>query len=483
MRRHITPRLGWLLAALLLVTPAVAQESQDIPIQQLPDFRELVRNNEQAVVNISSTRRPIQVQPQGPAPQMPNIPEDSPFYEFFKRFFDNQPGQPGRPPQPRGQSLGSGFIISQDGYILTNAHVVNNADDIVVRFADQREMTAELIGLDERTDVALLKVEGEDLPTVTLGNPEQLEVGEWVLAIGSPFGLEMTATAGIVSALGRNLPSDTYVPFIQTDVAVNPGNSGGPLFNTQGQVVGINSQIFSTSGGYMGLSFAIPIDVAMDVARQIQDQGFVTRGWLGVRIQGIDQELAQSFGLQRPRGALVAEVIPESPAAQAGLQVGDIILSFNDRQVEEWAQLPGLVGRTQVGETVPVQVLRDGQQQTIEVTIEALDEEPTRMASAPRGERGVLGVAVSDLNAAQREELGLAEERGGVLIENVEEGPAMDAGVRPGDVILQLNRQKVENVRQFAELVEQLPRGQTVPLLIYRDGSPTFRALRIPAEE
>ncbi|MDX1656113.1 MAG: DegQ family serine endoprotease, partial [Candidatus Competibacteraceae bacterium] len=429
------------------------------------------------------TRRPIQVQPQGPAPQMPNIPEDSPFYEFFKRFFENQPGQPGRPPQPRGHSLGSGFIISQDGYILTNAHVVNNADDIVVRFADQREMTAELIGLDERTDVALLKVEGEDLPTVTLGNPEQLEVGEWVLAIGSPFGLEMTATAGIVSALGRNLPSDTYVPFIQTDVAVNPGNSGGPLFNTQGQVVGINSQIFSTSGGYMGLSFAIPIDVAMDVARQIQDQGFVTRGWLGVRIQGIDQELAQSFGLQRPRGALVAEVIPESPAAQAGLQVGDIILSFNDRQVEEWAQLPGLVGRTQVGETVPVQVLRDGQQQTIEVTIEALDEEPTRMASAPRGERGVLGVAVSDLNAAQREELGLAEERGGVLIENVEEGPAMDAGVRPGDVILQLNRQKVENVRQFAELVEQLPRGQTVPLLIYRDGSPTFRALRIPAEE
>jgi serine protease Do len=439
---------------------------------ELPDFTTLVKSTRNTVVNISTTM--LIKSPHGHMNQMPfpNLPENSPFNEFFKHFFQGPNGQI----EHQVRSLGSGFIISSDGEILTNAHVVKNAEQIIVRLRDHEEKPAKLIGLDERTDVALLKIDAHDLPTIKVGDSDKLQVGDWVLAIGSPFGLDYTATQGIVSALGRSLPSDTYVPFIQTDVAVNPGNSGGPLFDTAGEVVGINSQIYSSSGGYMGLSFAIPINVAMKVAEQIKTSGHASHGWLGVLIQPVTQNLAESFGLDSPRGALVANVEPGSPAAKAGVKTGDIILNYDGKKLDTSAALPPLVGATNVGKEVKLKVLRKGRERTLDVTIEKL---PETMASAkPVGQTKTLNLVVSDLNPQQRKELGIGDR--GVLVQEVGPGPAANAGIRPGDVLLQLNEKDIHDVSQLEKLVNKLPKGKAVTLFIQRNKSPMFLALTIP---
>jgi serine protease Do len=443
---------------------------------ELPDFRALVRENSPAVVNISTVREPGM----GGAEELfgipiPDLPEDSPLSEFFKRFFEDGPGG------PRGRStrsLGSGFIISEDGYILTNAHVVADAEVIIVHLSDHREKPASVIGGDERSDVALLKIDATGLPTVRIGDSDRLEVGEWVLAIGSPFGLEHTATQGIVSALGRSLPGETYVPFIQTDAAVNPGNSGGPLFDTEGRAVGLNAQIFSDTGGYMGLSFAIPINVAMDVVAQLKNQGEVTYGWLGVQIQALSQDLAESFQLQRPRGALVAGVTPDSPAQRAGVRPGDIILSYDGQELQWYSELPRLVGATPAGRTVPLVVSRNGKTVPLKVTIGKLED--TGLAVAQTASEAVLGLRVTDLSAQMRRQMDL--EQGGVLVEGVEQGPAAAAGIREGDVIVMINRQEVQSSAQLEQLADKLPREKPIPVLIQRGDGPIFLALRIPQE-
>lgn len=440
-----------------------------------PNFTELVKRNSPAIVNISTTQKvKAHATPELPQELFPGLPEDSPFGEFFRRFFEEDPGMP---QEREMQSLGSGFIISSDGYILTSAHVIKDADEIVVRLNDHREKPAQLVGTDDRTDVALLKVDAAGLPAVEIGNSDELQVGEWVLAIGSPFGLEHTATQGIVSALGRNLPSDTYVPFIQTDVAVNPGNSGGPLFNTQGQVVGINAQIYTRTGGYMGLSFAIPIRVAMQAADQLKTQGYVTRGWLGVVIQPVTQDLAQSFGLDRPRGALIARVVPKSPAAKAGLKAGDIILQYGKTSIERSGELPPVVGSTAIGTAVPVKVLRDGKPRQVEVTIEALvEDEPAMRAEGEKA--GQLNMVVEDIAPDKRQELDLGER--GILIKEVLEGPAAAAGIRSGDILLMINGRDITSVSQFIDLVKDLPRQKPLPVLVRRGDNPLFLALTVP---
>ncbi|MGE0810347.1 MAG: DegQ family serine endoprotease [Immundisolibacter sp.] len=441
----------------------------------LPEFTQLVKDVGPAVVNISTTQKARQ---QEMFPGFPMDPDD-PRSEFFRRFFGAPPGGQ----QPQARSLGSGFIISSDGTVLTNAHVVKDADEILVKLSDQREEPAELVGLDERTDVAVLRIKAKGLPAVKIGNSDRLEVGEWVLAIGSPFGLEHTATSGIVSAVGRTLPSDAYVPFIQTDAAVNPGNSGGPLFNTQGEVIGINSQIYSRSGGYMGLSFAIPINVAMRVAQQIQSTGHAAHGYLGVTVQPVTPALAQSFGLDKARGALVANVAADSPAAKAGIEAGDVILSFNGQTLGNAGDLPPLVGSTNVGDSAALRVLRDGKERTVNVKIAALSDDG---ASAPAGKPaaqakgGRLKLAVVDLDPAQRQQLDVP--KGGVLVMAVGDGPAARAGLARGDVILRLGDSAVKDVADFKALVDKLPAGRAVPLLVQRRGNPLFLALTVPKD-
>jgi serine protease Do len=381
------------------------------------------------------------------------------------------------------ESLGSGFIISGDGYVLTNHHVVKNADEIIVRLGDRSELPATLVGSDERSDIALLKVtpKGGPLPTVKIGDPARLKVGEWVLAIGSPFGFDHSVTAGIVSAKGRALPQDTYVPFIQTDVAINPGNSGGPLFNMAGEVVGINSQIYSRTGGFMGLSFAVPIDVAMDVVEQLKKSGKVTRGWLGVLIQDVTRELAESFGMAQPRGALVARVMPDGPAAKAGLEAGDVILRFNGEDIVYSSDLPPRVGRTAVGRKVEVDILRAGKPRTVTLAVEALPaqaESKVETQQPAKASTDRLGLRVESLTAQQRQDGRF--ERGGVRVQGVEAGPAQDAGVQPGDVILSVNSETVQDAADFKRLVERLPAGKVARLLVQRGENPLWLALRVP---
>lgn len=334
--------------------------------KDLPDFRSLVKNNQMAVVNISTIQKKANKNV-STTPTLPNFPENSPFNDFLRRFFEGQGSA-----APERVGIGSGFIISKDGVVLTNAHVVKDADQIRVKLSDSSEYQAKLIGLDQRTDVAVLQISATNLPTVTLGNSDQVEVGEWVLAIGSPFGLEHTATQGIVSATNRSLPQDAYVPFIQTDVAVNPGNSGGPLFNSNGEVIGINSQIYSRTGGYMGLSFAVPINTALQVAQQLQTKGEVSYGWLGVIAQPLTQDLAQSFNAPKSQGALIAQVLKNSPAAKAGIQSGDIIVNFDGKQILHSGDLPIMVGNTPIGKKVAVKIMRQGTVITKTVVIETL---------------------------------------------------------------------------------------------------------------
>jgi serine protease Do len=351
--------------------------------------------------------------------------------------------------------------------------------------ADRREFTAELIGMDDRSDVALIKIEADNLPVVTIGSGDALKVGEWVLAIGSPFGFDHSVTAGIVSAKGRSLPSENYVPFIQTDVAINPGNSGGPLFNLDGEVVGVNSQIYSRSGGFMGLSFAIPIEVAMDVARQLQSSGKVSRGWLGVLIQDVTGELAESFDMDRPRGALIARVLPDSPAERAGLQVGDVILAYNGAELGSSSALPPLVGASIVDQPAELLILRAGKEILRQVDIGELPaEEAISLSSVhpqPRATHNRLGMAVSELTSEQRKELEAPADKG-VLVESVTGQPAREAGIQQGDVILMLNNQEITSVAQFNRLLQGLPAGKTVAVLVHRTTGPIFLALRTPAQ-
>ena len=462
------------LVAVLLMSQAMVANAQ------LPDFTGLVEAASPAVVNISTRQKVPQRAMASNGQQMPNLEGLPPqFREFFERSIPQQPRNPGGR-QREAQSLGSGFIISADGYVLTNNHVVADADEIIVRLSDRSELEAKLIGADPRTDVALLKVEGKGLPILKLGKSEDLKVGEWVLAIGSPFGFDHSATAGIVSAKGRSLPNESYVPFIQTDVAINPGNSGGPLFNLDGEVVGINSQIFTRSGGFMGLSFAIPIDVAMDVATQLKASGKVSRGWLGVVIQEVNKDLAESFGLEKPAGALVAQVLQDGPAAKGGLQVGDVILSLNGKPIVMSADLPHLVGALKAGDKAELDVVREGERKMLAMTVGALpDDDEELVASAAPGE-GVssnrLGVAVVELTAEQKKTLDVTS---GVLVKDVQDGPAALMGVRPGDVITHLNNQAIDTSKTFAAIAKALPKDRSVSMRVLRGGRASFITFKL----
>ncbi|MFZ2318307.1 MAG: DegQ family serine endoprotease [Pseudomonas sp.] len=462
------------LVAVLLMSQALVAHAQ------LPDFTGLVEAASPAVVNISTRQKVPQRAMAANGQQMPNLEGLPPqFREFFERSIPQQPRNPGGR-QREAQSLGSGFIISADGYVLTNNHVVADADEIIVRLSDRSELEAKLIGADPRTDVALLKVEGKGLPILKLGKSDDLKVGEWVLAIGSPFGFDHSATAGIVSAKGRSLPNESYVPFIQTDVAINPGNSGGPLFNLDGEVVGINSQIFTRSGGFMGLSFAIPIDVAMDVATQLKSSGKVSRGWLGVVIQEVNKDLAESFGLEKPAGALVAQVLQDGPAAKGGLQVGDVILSLNGQPIVMSADLPHLVGALKAGDKAELDVVREGERKVLAMTVGALpDDDEELVASAAPGE-GVssnrLGVAVVELTAEQKKTLDVTS---GVLVKGVQDGPAALMGVRPGDVITHLNNQAIDTSKTFAAIAKSLPKDRSVSMRVLRGGRASFITFKL----
>lgn len=440
----------------------------------LPNFSALVDNEGDAVVKISVITESSQSGFSGiPGLDLEQLPEN------YRRFFEQLPGNQDRR-RRQGTGFGSGFIVDSTGYVITNAHVVAGAVDIRVGLNDRRELRAELVGADESSDIAVLKVDANNLPVVKIGDSDDIKVGEWVLAIGSPFGFEHTATQGIVSALSRSLPDDTYVPFIQTDVAVNPGNSGGPLFNTDGEVIGVNSQIYSRSGGYQGLSFAIPINVAMSIAEQLRENGFATRGWLGVRIQNVDQSLAESFGLNKPEGALVSEVTVDSPADKAGLLPGDIILQFNKKSVPFSSALPPLVGVIKPGDTVPMEVLRDGKRNKMRVTIEPLesDVDAGKAVKSKGRNASSLGATVAALTAGELDELGI--DNGVRVVEVDPSGAAADAGIVPGDVIVTFNREQVDSVRQLEALVSDAPEDQSMPLLVQRGDSPIFLAITIP---
>ncbi|CAH0648435.1 MULTISPECIES: DegQ family serine endoprotease [Pseudomonas] len=464
-----------MVATVLMLGQALTAQADEA----LPDFTTLVEQASPAVVNISTKQKlPDRRVAQGQMPDLEGLPPM--FREFFERNMPQQPRSPRGDRQREAMSLGSGFIISSDGYVLTNNHVVADADEIIVRLSDRSELQAKLIGTDPRTDVALLKVDGKNLPTVKLGDSEKLKVGEWVLAIGSPFGFDHSVTKGIVSAKGRTLPNDTYVPFIQTDVAINPGNSGGPLFNMKGEVVGINSQIFTRSGGFMGLSFAIPIDVALDVSNQLKKDGKVSRGWLGVVIQEVNKDLAESFGLDKPAGALVAQVLENGPAAKGGLQVGDVILSMNGQPIVMSADLPHLVGSLKDGEKAKLEIIRNGKRQTLDVAVGAMPDDDADITAGADGstERSSnrLGVAVADLTAEQKKSLEL---KGGVVIKEVQDGPAALIGLRPGDVISHLNNQAIGSAKEFTEIAKELPKNRSVSMRVLRQGRASFITFKL----
>lgn len=454
----------WLSLVLLLISVSV--------YAQLPDFTGMVKENGDAVVNISTTQKAPEILRQFEGQQLPEgIPPQ--MEELFKHFFQ----QPDGGYQPRdSKSLGSGFIVSEDGYILTNHHVVRNADEIIVKLKDRRQFVAKLIGSDESTDIALLQIKANDLPVVKKGSSADLQVGEWVLAIGTPFGFDQSVTAGIVSAKGRSLPGGNYVPFIQTDVAINPGNSGGPLFNMNGEVVGVNSQIYSRSGGYMGLSFAIPIDVAMNVVEQIKTKGSVSRGWLGVQIQDVTRELAESFAMDRPHGALVARVVEGSPAEKSGIRIGDVIVEFDGHIIETSAELPPVVGMTNINGKVNVKIFREGAKKTIKVVVGLLPNEVKAVDEVEK-QLNRLGMVVTALTDDQRKQWEIA--KNGVVVQTVKPGAAFDAGIQTGDVILRIQNNVVRDVADFDKIVRQLPIGQSVAILIQRKGSPVFLALKV----
>ena len=448
--------------------------------RDLPDFTDLYEKQSPAVVNISIT----QVAHVTPGmPGMPGMLDDEGMQELFKHFGIPMPGIPngpgGMPPQDyKTQSLGSGFIISSDGYILTNAHVVDDADEVVVKLFDKREFKAKIIGADRRTDVALVKIEATGLPKVTMGDPTKIKVGEWVAAIGSPFGLENTMTAGIVSAKGRALPQENYVPFIQTDVAINPGNSGGPLFNLSGEVIGINSQIYSRTGGSVGLSFSIPIDVAIDVSNQLKNNGKISRGWLGIAIQEITKELAESFGMKNTNGALIAGIEKNSPAEKGGLEPGDVITKFDNKPIIASSDLPRAVGNTKPGKIVPVEVLRKGNIKMLSMGVGEAPVDSAEAATVPKTpakpDVNKLGLVLKDLTPQQKKKLG----KNGLLVVDAQ-GVAAQAGIRRGDLILSLNNTEVQSLEQFNKQISTITSGKTVALLVLRGDNSLYVPLKI----
>ena len=477
LRRFAVALLAPLLAIALPFTSfdVAAQTTA----QSLPDFADLAERVGPIVAGVRTTAR---VGGQSGAMPFPDLDENDPMYEFFRRFFPNPPQQGPRQQQPAPRrsvprGLGSGFVISSDGYLLTNAHVVDGADEITVSLSDKREFKAKLLGADRRTDVALLKIDATGLPAAKIGDPGKLRVGEWVIAIGSPFGLENSVTAGIVSAKGRE--TGEYLPFIQTDVAVNPGNSGGPLINMRGEVVGINSQIFTTSGSYAGISFAIPIDEAFNVQQQLRTSGRVIRGRIGVGIEAVSRDVAEAIGLGKPSGALVNNVEKDSPAAKAGVEPGDVITKFDNKPIERSTDLPRIVGGTKPGSTVNMSVFRKGSPRDLKVTVVELKPDEPRSArgqepAKPAAPTNALGLVVTDLSAERQKELGI---KGGVQVEGVD-GLAAAAGIRQGDVITQLNSAEVQNARQFNEAVAKLDAKKDVAVLVRRGDASRFIVIR-----
>lgn len=462
-----------MMRSALATTALVFALSAPASAKDVVDVADLVEKHGPAVVNISTTK----LVKRGGEGFPFAVPEDEEMQEFFRRFFPAPPGGRGPMQEIPARGAGSGFIVSSDGYILTNAHVVRGADEVEVKLIDKRKFTAKVVGADSRTDVAVIKITANNLPAVKLGDPAKLRVGEAVAAIGSPFGFENSVTAGIVSAKGRSLPSESYVPYIQTDVPINPGNSGGPLFNMKGEVVGINSQIYSRSGGYQGVSFAIPIDVAMEVAEQLKASGKVSRGWLGVVIQEVTSDLADSFGLDRPRGALVSQVMADSPAARAGLQAADVILAFDGKPVENSGDLPRMVGMARPEAKIPLQVWRKGKLQEVTVVLGELPgEEQVAAKNGKAFSRG--GLALSELTAGQRRELGIDH---GLLVEEVT-GDAARAGIRVGDVILAVNNGKVATVDAFRKAIAAIPKGKSAAILVRRGEGSLYIPLKISGE-
>ena len=473
MKKYLIAFLAIFSLGQIALTPLASAQT---PRVSIPDFADLVERASPAVVNIRTTEKVMQQQAQG---GIPGMPEDQ--AEFFRRFFGVPiPGLPGGPkqaqpnpgkPQEADRGVGSGFIIESNGLILTNAHVVEGANTIYVTLMDKREYKAKLLGMDKRTDMAVVKIDARDLPKLPLGDSSRVRVGEWVLAIGSPFGLENTVTAGIVSAKSRD--TGDYLPFIQTDVAVNPGNSGGPLLNTAGQVIGINSQIFSRSGGYMGISFAIPIDEAMRVAEQLRSNGKMTRGRIGVALGEMTKEIAESLGLGKPRGAFVRNVEPGGPAAAGGIESGDVILSFNGRDIGKSTDLPRAVGETKPGTSANVQVWRKGS--TKDLMVSVVDTEAGQAAvkksdnsGSSGGNTNSLGVAVSEPSDSKKKELNI---RGGVEVTGLGDGPLARSGVRPGDVIIRIADADITGVKQFEGLVKGLDANKSVPVFVRRADS------------
>ncbi|MFP5382872.1 MAG: DegQ family serine endoprotease [Gammaproteobacteria bacterium] len=465
---------GVAMLAPVAAAPATGQAATPPVVSGLPDFTGLVEQTKSSVVSISveAERPAMSGSFQGEVP------------ELFKRFFGDQ-FKFEIPPQQRQpqQGLGSGFIISSDGYILSNNHVVANAKKVMVRLSDRRELQAEIVGTDERSDVALLKIDAKDLPVSRIGRSEGLKAGAWVFAIGMPFGFDYSVTAGIVSALSRGLPNQSYVPFIQTDVAINPGNSGGPLFDLGGEVVGINSQIFSGTGGYMGLSFAIPIDYAMNIVEQLKQDGKVTRGWLGVSYQEVDRDLATSFGLPRPEGALVTGVLADGPAEKGGMREGDVVIAVDGRPVRTAADLPQQIGLKKPGSNVSVLVMREGKQKTLKVRIGEMpaDQQGVAESPAPGGKPGPaaadrLGLLVEPLPPARANDLGI---KGGVIVARIAGEPAAATELRPGDVIVAVNNKEVAGVEAFRQAVSALPAGKWVPLLVNRNGNPRYIPIEV----
>jgi serine protease Do len=481
----------------------------------LPDFADLVERVSPSVVNISA----LPADPEPTETAAGSTDPHGPMPDWLKKFLEQhggsvKPDDKGAPadstPDPNAgseedapdggsageQSLGSGFVLSSDGYILTNHHVIKDAKEVVVTLSDRRQLPAQIVGSDERSDLALLKIDATGLPAVKLADVRKTRVGDWVLAIGSPFGFDYSVTAGIISAKGRNLDTEQYVPFIQTDAAVNPGNSGGPLFNLRGEVVGINSQIYSQTGGFMGVAFAIPIDVAAKVVKQLKENGKVTRGWLGISMQKIDRDLAKSFGMDKPEGALVQRVLPDSPAQQAGLRAGDIILGYNGEPVLNYRTIKPLVGDSLPGDTVTLDLLRDGKHITIKVEVGTLEEQDQPEGAAdksdqpkatpdlpkPKKSQFPLGLNVQTLSDEERRAAKVVS--GGAKVTEVAAGPGREAGLLPGDVILSIAGQEIDSAERYAQVVERLTPGRTVPMLIQRQPvGPLFLALNVPPKE
>ena len=447
----------------------------------LPDFTKLVEDNNASIVNISTIRK---ANGKGNGRQLPDMPNDE-LNEFLKKFFgDRGLENPEEKSSKKSHSLGSGFIYSSDGYIITNHHVIADADQIIVKLNDKRELDAKLIGSDMSSDIAVLKIKAKNLKPVKIGSSADLKVGQWVLAIGSPFGFESTVTAGIVSAIGRNLPNDNYVPFIQTDVAINPGNSGGPLFNLKGEVVGINAQIFSRSGGFMGLSFAIPMDVASNVIKQLKESGKVSRGWLGVYIQEVTNNLAKSFGMKKPTGALISKIISDGPAAKSDLKVGDIILKFDGKKIITSSALPPIVGNTKVGKNVYIVILRNGIKKTIKFKVQELPAKTVVSSNNKKNPKPItkkiLGMTVSNLTSEDKNNLGDSINKYGIIVNEVSSNPAYEAGLLKNDVIYQISGRNILNINQFESIVRSMKKGDFASLLVRRSqGNSLYLAIKI----